>query len=92
MKESGELPYGQVPALAVGGKILGQSSAIMRYIGKATGLYPEDPVVAALVDSILDSEADMTAGISCCRYQERFGFEVLGGVSHQPAGTAATAC
>lgn len=34
---------------------------------------------AALVDSIMDSEADMTAGISCARYQDRFGFESLGG-------------
>ena len=54
MKESGELPYGQVPALKVEGKILGQSSAIMRFIGKQTGLYPTDAVKAALVDSIMD--------------------------------------
>jgi glutathione S-transferase len=69
MKESGELPYGQVPALSVDGKILAQSNAIMRYIGKATNLYPSDPIQAALVDSIMDQETDMTAGITCCRYQ-----------------------
>jgi len=44
----------QVPALKVEGKVLGQSSAIMRFIGKLTGLYPTDAVTAALVDSIMD--------------------------------------
>ncbi|KAJ1491740.1 glutathione S-transferase [Baffinella frigidus] len=91
MKESGELPYGQVPALCVDGKILGQSCSIMRYIGKQTGLYPTDPVKAALVDSIMDQEADMTSGITCCRYQERFGFEVLGGAEGEGTKTAYTA-
>jgi glutathione S-transferase len=46
MKESGELPYGQVPALFVDGQILGQSSAIMRYIGKV-GPPPRTWVVPA---------------------------------------------
>ena len=37
MKTSGELTYGQVPALRVGGKdgvLLVQSSAILKFIGK----------------------------------------------------------
>ena len=36
------------------GTMIGQSAAIMRYIGKKTGLYPSEDVVAALVDSIID--------------------------------------
>jgi glutathione S-transferase len=36
------------------GTIIGQSAAIMRYIGKKTGLYPTDDALAALVDSIID--------------------------------------
>ena len=41
--------YGQVPALEVGGRKLVQSAAILRYIGKQCGLYPEDPLDAAQV-------------------------------------------
>ena len=29
-----------------------QSSAILRYVGKLTGLYPEDPLLAAQVDEV----------------------------------------
>lgn len=45
----------QVPVMDIGdGTMIGQSAAIMRYLGKKTGLYPSDDVVAALVDSIID--------------------------------------
>ncbi|CAM9153105.1 unnamed protein product, partial [Ectocarpus fasciculatus] len=55
MKEAGRLPFGQVPVMDIGdGTMIGQSAAIMRYLGKKTGLYPSDDVVAALVDSIID--------------------------------------
>ena len=80
MKESGQLTYGQVPALFVDGKQVNQSSSIIRVVGKLGGLYPDDIVKAALVDSLIDQEIDMTMGISCSNYQARFGFEeVLGG-------------
>ena len=69
MKESGELTYGQVPALFVDGKQVTQSSCILRTVGRLGGLYPEDVVQAALVDSIMDQEIDMTMGISCSNYQ-----------------------
>jgi glutathione S-transferase len=84
MKTSGELPYGQVPALRVDGTlVIAQSAAIIRFIGKLdkTGkLYPTDPVRAAIVDSIVAQENDMFTGVSCSRYQDRFGFDgALGG-------------
>jgi len=81
MKESGELPYGQVPALSIDDKVvIAQSAAIIRLIGKLGGLYPTNPVQAAIVDSIVAQENDMFTGVSCVRYQDRFGFGgALGG-------------
>ena len=53
--QAGKLPFGQLPVLEVEeGVYIAQSAAIMRYIGKKTGLYPSDAVKAALVDSIID--------------------------------------
>jgi prostaglandin-H2 D-isomerase / glutathione transferase len=81
MKESGELKYGQVPALRVDGKdVINQSNAIMRYIGrKAPGdaLYPADLVHASLIDSILDAEGDLFAGLTCSKYKARYGYYIL---------------
>uniref|UniRef100_A0AC35U388 Glutathione S-transferase n=1 Tax=Rhabditophanes sp. KR3021 TaxID=114890 RepID=A0AC35U388_9BILA len=52
IKES--TPFGQVPTLEVDGVVIAQSFAILRLIAKVAGLYPTDPVQAALVDSIAD--------------------------------------
>eukprot|EP00485_Elphidium_margaritaceum_P012390 CAMPEP_0202686060 /NCGR_PEP_ID=MMETSP1385-20130828/1850_1 /ASSEMBLY_ACC=CAM_ASM_000861 /TAXON_ID=933848 /ORGANISM="Elphidium margaritaceum" /LENGTH=253 /DNA_ID=CAMNT_0049340559 /DNA_START=58 /DNA_END=819 /DNA_ORIENTATION=+ len=44
-------------------QMIGQSIAAMRYVAKlnkAAGLYPEDPLQAALVDEALDSSEDVT--------------------------------
>ena len=60
-----------------GESILCQTNAIMRYLGKLTGLYPTCPIKAALVDSLMDFEADLFAGLSVSRYSERFGYSVL---------------
>jgi glutathione S-transferase len=81
MKESGELKYGQVPALKVGGNtVINQSASIMRYLGRVATpdvLYPQDPLAAAFVDSIVDQEVDLFAGLSVSRYTTRFGFSIL---------------
>lgn len=97
MKASGELPYGQVPALIVttgdSTKVLGQSSAIIRYIASLShgSLYPTDPVLAAEVDSLMAQEDDAFAALTCVRYQERFGFEVMGGAGSELTLQAETA-
>ena len=39
--------------------IISQSNACLRYIGKITGLYPTNPLLAALCDEILDSCEDI---------------------------------
>jgi glutathione S-transferase len=61
--QAGKLPFGQVPVLEVAeGTFIGQSAAIVRYLGKRSGLYPEDPIAAAVVDSIMDEETDLLIG------------------------------
>ena len=49
--------------------VIVQSASIMRYIGKLSGLYPECPIKAALVDTIIDEEIDMTRGLAVSRYR-----------------------
>eukprot|EP00542_Grammatophora_oceanica_P020373 CAMPEP_0194038430 /NCGR_PEP_ID=MMETSP0009_2-20130614/10662_1 /TAXON_ID=210454 /ORGANISM="Grammatophora oceanica, Strain CCMP 410" /LENGTH=234 /DNA_ID=CAMNT_0038680919 /DNA_START=24 /DNA_END=728 /DNA_ORIENTATION=+ len=57
------LPLGQLPILEIeeGGTktVIPQSDAILRYFGKQTGLYPDDPVEAMQVDSLLDTIKDL---------------------------------
>jgi len=49
-------PWGQLPVLALAdGTEIGQNRAILRLVGKQTGLYPMDDFEAAKVDSVLDA-------------------------------------
>uniref|UniRef100_A0A7S3ME59 Glutathione S-transferase n=1 Tax=Spumella elongata TaxID=89044 RepID=A0A7S3ME59_9STRA len=79
LKVSGKLAFGQVPALSVNDdQMIFQSAAIMRYVGKLTGLYPtNDDLLAAKIDMIVDSENDMFTGLAVSRYRGRFGFGFL---------------
>ena len=53
-------PWGSLPQLTLAtGEVIAQQRAILRLVGKLTGLYPEDPVQAALVDSIMDACEDL---------------------------------
>ncbi|KXZ46904.1 hypothetical protein GPECTOR_39g398 [Gonium pectorale] len=53
-------PFGQVPILELpDGKKLAQSGAIDRYVAKLAGLYPEDPLQAALADQAAFHMADL---------------------------------
>ena len=88
LKLTGKIAFDQLPCLVVeeseGGQreYLSQSASIMRYIGKIAGgevgLYPQENLLqCALIDSIIDQEADMFQGLGCSRYKERFGFGSL---------------
>ncbi|CAD7700302.1 unnamed protein product [Ostreobium quekettii] len=55
------LPYGQLPVLEVDGEVISQGLAQLRYAGKLSGLYPEDPVAALRVDEALGAGEDMSA-------------------------------
>lgn len=78
MKEGSRLPFGQVPMLEVDGKIaMVQSSAIMRYLGKLSGLYPmQDHVLAQKVDSIMDQANDVFMGSTVLTYGLRYAIEL----------------
>jgi glutathione S-transferase len=63
------MPYGQLPVLVVepgkpGRKMIAQTKAILRYVGKlarpgGVPLYPSDPFLAAKVDEVLDAFDDL---------------------------------
>jgi glutathione S-transferase len=59
LKEQNAWPFRQLPILTVDGKIIAQSTAILRYVGKLSGLYPSDPYQAALVDMIISQVQDL---------------------------------
>jgi glutathione S-transferase len=63
-KAAGELPFGSLPVLEVesGGRTTSaaQSNAILRFVGRLTGLYPvDDPLRALKVDEALDVAEDL---------------------------------
>jgi glutathione S-transferase len=75
LKESGKLAFGQVPLLELDGKDqLVQTASILRYLAKISGLYPEDPILAAKVDAALEQETDAFTGLTVASYTTRFGF------------------
>jgi glutathione S-transferase len=56
-------PYQSLPMLEVDGKVVAQSNAINRYVGKLAGLYPKDDWQAALVDELMDAVEDISGRI-----------------------------
>mmetsp|Transcript_22476 Transcript_22476/g.38228 ORF Transcript_22476/g.38228 Transcript_22476/m.38228 type:complete len:235 (-) Transcript_22476:1518-2222(-) len=65
-------PLGQLPMLEIEepGKekiALTQSMAMLRYVGKLAGLYPEDPVEAMKVDAVMDTILDMEVPVDLSR-------------------------
>ena len=58
-----------------------QSSAIMRYLGRITGLYPttlseDDLMMATKIDAFLDQETDAFTGVTVLTYSQRFGLDL----------------
>jgi len=58
------VPFHQLPVLEIDGKIIGQTAGIARFCGKLSDLYPEDNILAAQVDQIMDTATDITNLIS----------------------------
>jgi len=52
-------PFRQVPTLKVDGRVMTQTNAICRYIGKMAGLYPQDAIEAARCDEVMDIIEDI---------------------------------
>ena len=63
-----ETPFGAMPLLDVDGKILAQSNAINRYLGKLANLYPTDPWEAALCDETMEAVEDITNKIAATMF------------------------
>lgn len=78
MKNSSLLPFGQVPMLEVDGKAaMVQSTAIMRYLGKLSGLYPmDDHILAQKVDSVMDQATDVFTGSTVLTYGLRYAVDL----------------
>ena len=59
LKDSGKLEFGQVPMLeTTEGKRYVQSWAILRYLGRIYGYYPNDNLLAWKIDSTIDAAED----------------------------------
>ena len=56
----GSLRFNAVPTLEIDGKVITQSNAISRYIGKMAGIYPEDPLQALYCDEVIEAIEDLT--------------------------------
>mmetsp|Transcript_32811 Transcript_32811/g.93112 ORF Transcript_32811/g.93112 Transcript_32811/m.93112 type:complete len:214 (+) Transcript_32811:162-803(+) len=52
-------PYGSLPVLTVDGQTFAQTSAILRYAGKLSGLYPSNPLGCMKVDELMDAVEDV---------------------------------
>ena len=78
MKASSRLSFGQVPMLEVDGKVaMVQSAAIMRYLGKLTGLYPmDDHILAQKIDAIMDQVSDVFMGSTVLTYGLRYAIDL----------------
>lgn len=56
--------FGALPVLEVDGQALAQSNTINRYIGRLTGLYPDDIWQAALCDEAMDIVEELNVRIA----------------------------
>lgn len=57
-RDEGTLPYGQLPTLAVGNELFGQSCAIARFAARRANLYPTDELEQLHTDAVVDSWRD----------------------------------
>jgi len=58
-----ETPYGAIPILEIDGEVIAQSNGINRFVGKLAGLYPTDPLQAALCDEAMGVVEDIAVPI-----------------------------
>jgi glutathione S-transferase len=54
-KAAGAFTFGSVPVIDVGSERFAQSGAILRYVGKLSGLYPVDILAAMRTDVVIDA-------------------------------------
>ena len=56
MRAQGALPYGQVPILQAGDQTIAQTSAILKWAGMQSGLYPQElqPTIDGVEECLSD--------------------------------------
>mmetsp|Transcript_25197 Transcript_25197/g.28814 ORF Transcript_25197/g.28814 Transcript_25197/m.28814 type:complete len:222 (+) Transcript_25197:110-775(+) len=55
-------PWGSMPVLSLSdGTMIAQQRALLRFVGKESGLYPTDTIAAAKVDEFMDAAEDIGA-------------------------------
>jgi glutathione S-transferase len=59
-----QTPFGGLPTLTVDGVVLGQSNAILAYVGRKHGLHPKDDLTAARHEAVMMHVEDLRAQIS----------------------------
>lgn len=57
-------PFGALPVLEVDGVVMAQSNTINRYVGRLSGLYPEDALQAAFCDEVMDAVEDIANAVA----------------------------
>jgi prostaglandin-H2 D-isomerase / glutathione transferase len=58
-----QTPFLAIPTLEVDGFVVSQSNSINRYVGKLTGLYPNDDLQAFLCDEAMEAVEDISTRI-----------------------------
>jgi glutathione S-transferase len=69
LRDSGVLPYLQVPLLEIDGLKLVQSKSIVRYLARRSGLYPTDIVSCYKVDMLMDGIEDLRGTIGSALFR-----------------------
>jgi glutathione S-transferase len=69
-EEKEKMPFGQLPVLKIGDKMIAQSGAIVRYCAKIANLLPADDLEVATVDSIMEQCNDVFSAMVKAKYTE----------------------
>lgn len=59
LEKRSELRFTCAPVMEIDGQQVSQSNAIMRYVGKLAGLYPDDPQEALYCDEAMEAVEDL---------------------------------
>lgn len=71
-------PYGQLPMLTVAGKgTLGQTNAILAYVGRTHGLHPSDPWEAARHEAVMGAVEDLRTKLDPTVHTKDLAFRKL---------------
>ena len=76
-KAAGDFPNGQLPVLVHNGKMMNESMAILRFLGKKFGYYSDDAAEAWYIDATADYSNDMLGKTYPPIMKKQFGEEEM---------------